>query len=256
MSAPELAAIADYLTAYLRHPGFPDYSLAANGLQLANSGRVTKLGAAVDACEAVLAEAVRHGISLLLVHHGLMWEQHSFAFTGARYRKLKLAIESDLAIFSSHLPLDAHPEIGNAAQLAAKIGLQKVEPFFPYKTETVGMCGELEISVEDLAQRIHEATQASSKPVICRGGPETVRKIGIVTGGAGSEVAEIARSGVDTFITGEGPHWSYTAAEELGLNVIYAGHYATETFGVKALAAHLAEKFTVPWEFIDHPTGL
>lgn len=250
-----LHSIVSHLEDFLRHPGFPDYPSACNGLQLDNSGRVMKIAAAVDACEAVVAEAVERGVSLLLVHHGLMWDQHCAAFTGARYRKLKLAIHGDLAIFSSHLPLDAHPEVGNAAQLAHALGLRHVAPFFPYKTESVGMRGEIETNFTDLLNRVRDAV--GDAPVTpCPAGPERVRKIGIVTGGAGSQVAEIANAGVDTFITGEGPHWSYTAAEELGLNVIYAGHYATETFGVKALAAHVAKKFELPWEFIDHPTGL
>jgi dinuclear metal center YbgI/SA1388 family protein len=251
----DLPSIIAHLEDYLRHPGFPDYSGAVNGLQLDNSGRVTKIAAAVDACEAVIAMAVERGISLLLVHHGLMWDQHCRAFTGARYRKLKLAIHGDLAVFASHLPLDAHPEVGNAAQLSRAIGLHGIEPFFPFKTEPVGMRGEVETSLADLTDRVRAAV-GDGAVTLCAAGPDQVRKVGVVTGGAGSEVAEIARSGVDTFITGEGPHWSFTAAEELGLNVIYAGHYATETFGVKALATHVAKKFELPWEFIDHPTGL
>src|SRR5687767_6693249 len=130
-----LSSIVRYLEDYLRHPGFPDYGAAVNGLQLDNSGSVRKIGAAVDACEPVMAMAAEKGVSLLLVHHGLMWDQHSQAFTGARYRKLKQAIEADLAVFSSHLPLDAHPEVGNAAQLATALGVQNVQPFFPYKGE-------------------------------------------------------------------------------------------------------------------------
>lgn len=250
-----LSSIVAYLDAYLRHPGFPDYSAAWNGLQLENSGAVSRIVAAVDACEAVLTAASRNRETLLLVHHGLMWEQHSFAFTGVRYRKLKLAMDSDLAVYSSHLPLDAHPVVGNAAQLAQAIGLEKVEPFFPYKMQPIGVRGELAVSVEELQKRVEAAT-GGARVTTCFAGPRQVAKIGIVTGGAGSEVAEIARSGVDTFITGEGPHWSYTAAEELGLNVMYAGHYATETFGVKALAAHVAKEFQLEWEFFDHPTGL
>jgi dinuclear metal center YbgI/SA1388 family protein len=252
---PALKPIVSYMDKYLRHAGFSDYSSAWNGLQLENSGRVLKLGAAVDACEPVMEEAVMRGVSLLLVHHGLMWEQHSFAFTGARYRKLKLALNGDLAVYSSHLPLDAHPVVGNAAQLAKALGARKVEPFFPYKGEPVGVRGVLSTALDALVEFVKEATSADHITV-CRAGPAKVKKIGIVTGGAGSEVAEIARSGVDTFITGEGPHWSYTAAEELGLNVIYAGHYATETFGVRALAEHVAKKFKIDWAFIDHPTGL
>ena len=251
----DLASITAFLESYLRHPGFPDYSGAANGLQLENSGRVLRIGAAVDACEVVIDEAVKRGISLLLVHHGLMWDQHCQAFTGARFRKLKRAIQGDLALFSSHLPLDAHPVVGNSAQLAAAIGLGEVTPFFMHKTEPVGMRGVLDVSRAELFARVQKAVGGGAI-TLCAAGPERVQRVGIVTGGAGSEVATIMRSGVDTFITGEGPHWSYTAAEELGLNVFYAGHYATETFGVKALAAEVSAKFGVPWEFIDHPTGL
>jgi len=250
-----LQAIAKHASEYLRHEGFPDYSTSFNGLQLEGAPTVTRIGAAVDACEPVIAEAVRRRIGLLLVHHGLMWDQHGFAFTGARYRKLKCAMDAGMAIFASHLPLDAHPAVGNAAQLAKAIGMRKVDPFFPYKNMPVGMRGELAITRDALVERVRGAVKGSHL-TLCAAGPENVRRIGIVTGGAGSEVGEIAKSGIDTFITGEGPHWSYTAAEELGLNVIYAGHYATETFGVKALAAHLSRKFRVPWEFIDHPTGL
>ena len=180
-----------------------------------------------------------------------MWD--ASVFTGPRYRKLKTALDADLAIFSSHLPLDAHPAIGNAAQLASALGLEKVRPFFPYKGEPIGVRGELEMPRRALKQQIEKVV---GRTHVCAGGPERVQQIGIVTGGAGSEVAAVAAEGIDTFITGEGPHWSYTMAEELGLNVFYAGHYATETFGVKALAAQLGEKFALPWEFIDHPTGL
>ena len=250
----DLTSFVAHLEELLRHAGFPDYPQAFNGLQLENSGTIRRIGAAVDACEPVIAEAVRRKIGLLLVHHGLMWDQHCFAFTGARYRKLRAAMNGDLAVYSSHLPLDAHPRLGNAAQLAKAIGLRKAAPFFQHKGEPIGVSGELVIELEQLVKRV-EATVGGGV-TLCFGGPKRVKKIGIVTGAAGSEVAEVVRSGVDTFITGEGPHWSYTAAEELGLNVIYAGHYATETFGVKALAAHLSRKFRLPWEFIDHPTGL
>jgi dinuclear metal center YbgI/SA1388 family protein len=250
---PTLESLVEYLETYLRHAEITDYPAAANGLQLENSGRVVRLGAAVDACEPVIAEAARRRVSLLLVHHGLMWDAHIPAFTGARYRKLKTAMSADLAIFSSHLPLDAHPTVGNAAQLAKAIGLRKVEPFFPYKGEPIGMRGELVLTREALTRKIEKAVGPAH---LCAAGPSRVRRIGVVTGAAGSEIAAVAREGIDTFITGEGPHWSYTAAEEIGVNIFYAGHYATETFGVKALAARLSKKFRVPWQFIDHPSGL
>src|SRR5688572_1147353 len=128
----DLLPIVRHLEHTLRHAGFPDYPQAFNGLQLENSGKVERIGAAVDACESVIAEAVRRNISLLLVHHGLMWDQHCFAFTGARYRKLRTAMGGDLAIFSSHLPLDAHPTLGNGAQLAKALRLKNVTLFFNY----------------------------------------------------------------------------------------------------------------------------
>ena len=251
----KLAAIATHLDRFLRHAQIPDYPNACNGLQLENSGGVARIAAAVDACEAVIAGAARRGATLLLVHHGLMWDQHCAAFTGARYRKLKTALAADLAIYSSHLPLDAHPLVGNNAQLARALGVRKTAPFFSYKDSLIGLRGEVSLTLAQLAARLEKAL-GGGRVHVCPGGPARVRRVGIVTGGAGSEVAAAAREGIDTFITGEGPHWSYTAAEELGVNLLYGGHYATETFGVKALAAHLAKKFRVPWEFIDHPTGL
>jgi dinuclear metal center YbgI/SA1388 family protein len=243
-----------YLERYLNTATITDYPQAWNGLQLENSGRVTKLGAAVDACEPVIEQAIAEGVSLLLVHHGLMWETHAPLFTGARYRKLKAALDHDLAIYSSHLPLDVHPVVGNNAQLCKAIGLGRCEPFFAAKGQMLGLQARVNLDRDELARRLEHALGRAA--LLCAGGPQEVKRVGVVTGGAGSEVAQAASEGVDTFITGEGPHWSYTAAEELGINVFYGGHYATETFGVKALAAHLAKRLRVPWVFIDHPTGL
>ena len=141
-----------------------------------------------------------------------------------------------------------------ATVLARALGFEPSGNFMKTKGSENGARILTEISRTELVERLQKATGASVH--VCPGGPEIVRNIGIMTGGAGSEVAAAAKSGVDTFITGEGPHWSYTLAEEIGINLIYGGHYATETFGVKALAEHLNSKFELPWEFIDHPTGL
>jgi putative NIF3 family GTP cyclohydrolase 1 type 2 len=174
--------------------------------------------------------------------------------TGAWFEKLKLAMEADLALYSAHLPLDVHPVLGNNACLAAALGFRKTTPFFDWKGMPLGLRVKVNLRRADLVERLQAAVEG---PVhLCPGGPERVREVGLITGGAGSEVSAIAATGVDTFITGEGPHWSYPAAEEAGINVLYGGHYATETFGVKALAARLAKRFKLPWEFIDHPTGL
>lgn len=253
MKKPNLAEAVDYLTTLLDHDGVADWSNALNGLQVENSGRVSRIGAAVDACEATLALAAERKIDLLLVHHGLFWSGLQ-PVNGPAYRKLKLALEADLAVFSSHLPLDLHAKFGNNALLAKALGFKKSEPFFFEKGQFIGVQSKVALDRAVLCERL---TAAVGGPVkLIPGGPERTGKIGIVTGGAGNELAKAAAEGVDTFITGEGSHWTYAAAEELGINVLYAGHYATETFGVKALAAHLSRKYRLPWEFIDHPTGM
>ncbi len=172
----------------------------------------------------------------------------------ARYELLRLLLENNLAVYSSHLPLDAHPRLGNNTLLCAALKLKSLKPFFFEKGQFLGYQSHANISRDELAKRLKQAVGGA--PIILPGGPEICRRIGVVTGGAGAELKLAAGEGVDTFITGEGPHWTYALAEELGVNVFYGGHYATETFGVKALAAELSRKFKVPWIFLDHPTGL
>lgn len=242
-----------YLDGILRTREVGDYPQAHNGLQVENSGSISRIGAAVDASEAVIREAVEARVDFLIVHHGLFWSGVQ-RVTGAVYRKTRLLMEADMAVYSSHLPLDIHPEIGNNALLAAAIGLHNGTPFFESAGQPVGLCFDVEISREVLRDQLERAV--GSAVHMAPGGPVLARKIGIVTGGAGGDIAKAAATGIDTFITGEGPHWSYTAAEELGVNLFYAGHYATETFGVKALAELLSRKLALPWQFIDHPTGL
>jgi dinuclear metal center YbgI/SA1388 family protein len=167
---------------------------------------------------------------------------------------LKLAFEKNLALYSAHLPLDLHPTLGNNALLAAAIGLEKTEPFLPLQGQPAGLVAAAVWRREELLARLQ---QSLGEAVRCIGtGPMETARIGIVTGGAGGEIYAVAREGVDTYITGEAPHWAAVAAEELGINLFLGGHYATETFGVKALAAALAREFDLPWQFLDHPTGL
>ena len=248
-----LADLTAYLDRYLRLGEISDYSEAHNGLQLENGGAVTRIGAAVDACGYTINAAAERGVDLLLVHHGLFWGG-VHPMTGGRYRSWKRAMDAGLAIYSAHLPLDAHPEVGNTALLCAALGLTGTQPFFPYKGTPLGQWGHLELERDELVQRLARAVGGPVR--VCPGGPVRTARVGVVTGGAGAEVREAAAAGVDTFITGEGPHWTYPLAEELGVNLLYGGHYATETFGVKALAEHLSARFGLPWEFIDHPTGL
>ena len=240
----------------LRVAVVPDYPGALNGLQLASrSGRVTRVGVAVDACEPVIREAVGAGVDLLLVHHGMFWSGLQ-RIEGALFRKLALAMEAGLAIYSSHIPLDVHPVLGNNARLAAALGLTKTEPFFPWKGIQLGLKASVDLDRAALVENVRRAVGGSAVH-LCAGGPSRVRHLGLITGGAGAEIAAAAACGIDTFLTGEGPHWSYTLAEELGVNVIYAGHYATETFGVRALGEWLEREFQLPPAvFIDHPSGL
>jgi len=251
-----LAAVVAAMERELRVVEVPDYPGALNGLQLANrSGKVTRVAAAVDACEPVIAQAVAAGADLLLVHHGLFWSGAQ-RIDGALFRKLATAIEGGLALYSCHLPLDVHPVLGNNVQLAAALGLKGTEPFFPWKGIQLGVRAAVDLDREALVTRVRAAVGGGGVH-LCPGGPARVRRLGIVTGGAGAEIAAAAASGIDTFLTGEGPHWSYTLAEELGVNILYAGHYATETFGVRALGRWLEKKFRFPSAvFIDHPTGL
>jgi dinuclear metal center YbgI/SA1388 family protein len=248
-----LQTIVAHCDKILRTKEIGDYDGAANGLQVENSGVVKKIAAAVDASLVTIKLAIAAKADLLIVHHGLFWSPRQ-PWTGKNYELLRLLTENNLAIYSSHLPLDAHPKIGNNAQLCAALGLKNLKPFFLTHGQTIGFKSQIKISRSDLAKKLERAT--GEKPKLIPGGKDVCKKIGVVTGGAGAELKIAASEGVDTFITGEGPHWTYGVAEELGLNVFYGGHYATETFGVKALVAELSKKFKVPWQFLDHPTGL
>jgi dinuclear metal center YbgI/SA1388 family protein len=248
-----LTAVVQQCDTLLRTQTIGDYPGAANGLQVQNAGTVTRIAAAVDASLATIQLAVAAGADLLLVHHGLFWNSRQ-PWTGQNYELIRLLTSHNLAVYSSHLPLDAHPKLGNNALLCAALGLKSLTPFFTSHGQPIGFQARANISRTELAQRLARATDA--EPRLIPGGNEQCRRIGVVTGGAGGDLKLAAAEGVDTFITGEGPHWTYALAEELRLNVFYAGHYATETFGVKALAAWLAQKHKIPWSFIDHPSGL
>jgi len=250
-----LADLVSHLDAELQIRTIADYPPALNGLQVDAPGRQIKaVAAAVDASLPVIRKAVAAGADLLIVHHGLFWTGLQ-PITGALHEKLRLCLQSGLAIYSAHLPLDVHPQLGNNACIARALGLTPTGSFLDYKGTQVGLIAEASVPLTDLRTQLQNILDGS--PVhLCPGGPSITRRIGISSGGSGSEVAAAAKAGIDTFITGEGPHWSYSLAEELGLNVLYGGHYATETFGVKALAADLHTRFGIAWSFIDHPTGL
>lgn len=248
-----LDRIVSYANRYLRITEIGDSENARNGLQAENSGRVTKIGASVDVSTRVLREAARRKIDLLIVHHGLFWPGLQ-PVTQALYRQLKLAFDHDIAIYSAHLPLDLHPVVGNNARLAVALRLNSTKPFLEYKGQPVGLKTRTAVSCDELIRRLEKSVSGPVKAF--QFGPKKARAIGVITGGAGAEIHRVAEEGIDTFITGEAPHWAAVAAEELGINLLLGGHYATETFGVKALAAHLSKRFKISWVFIEAPTGL
>ena len=248
-----LSKIVSYSDDFLRIRDVGDWDNALNGLQIENSGRVTRLGAAVDVSTRVLTKAAEKNVDLLIVHHGLFWPGLQ-PVTKSLRRQLQLAFENDIALYSAHLPLDVHRKIGNNAQLVAALGLKSAQPFLEERGQPVGLKMRVAIPRAELVRKLRKALNGLVK--VFDFGPKQTRAIGIVTGAAGSEIYRVAQEDIDTFITGEAPHWAAVAAEELGMNLLIGGHYATEIFGVKALAAHLSKRFRIPWEFIDCPTGL
>ena len=248
-----LSEIVSYTDRFLRIRDVGDWDNALNGLQIENSGRVTRIGAAVDVSTRVLTEAAKQDVDLLIVHHGLFWPGLQ-PIQGVLRRQLWIAFENDVALYSAHLPLDIHARIGNNAQLVAALGLKSAQPFLEEKGQPVGLKIRASLPRSELVRKLQKALNGPVK--VFGFGPKQTRAIGVVTGAAGSEIYRVADDEIDTFITGEAPHWAAVAADEVGVNLILGGHYATEVFGVRTLAAHLSKRFRVPWEFIDCPTGL
>lgn len=254
-----LDEIVRFLDAELRTSDVPDAEPALNGLQLGNAGTVTRIAAAVDFSGDSVAAAVREGANLLLVHHGMFWRGRQ-RLVGPAYDRLKAAIDADLAVYSSHIPLDLHPTFGNNILLARQLGLDADGTFGNYRGVDVGVTGKSDLPTHELVERVRAfsaryRTSAVATPVAPN---RRTRRWAIITGaGADAESLDEARSrGVDTLVVGEGPHHSAVQAIETGIVVIYGGHYATETLGVRALAQHASDRFALSHVFVDVPTGL
>jgi dinuclear metal center YbgI/SA1388 family protein len=265
MSTPvDLSDLVTYLDEYLRIGEVPDEANAVNGLQVENSGRVGGIVAAVDASQATIDGVIAsleagQPPPLVLVHHGLFWDGN-LPLTGRRYRRLAALLDHDIPLYAAHIPLDVHPEVGNNAVLAERLGLTVEGWFGRYRGISMGVWGHAPPSLstrEALALELDRVLHTMKGSVtLIPGGPDKPARVGIITGAAGNMIAEARAAGLDTYITGEGPHHTYFDAMEWKLNLMYAGHYATETLGVQALASHLAEQFELDWDFHDHPTGL
>lgn len=259
MASADLSEIVPWLNDLLQTDTTPDYSGAMNGLQCDHAGPVRQVAAAVDASLRVVEQAVACGANLLVVHHGMFWSGAQ-PIRGALHRKLKLLLDNDIAVYSSHLPLDRHADVGNNALLARALMLTPSSTWYAYKGVPIGVVATSDGTTRDLAERVrqfsarhdhhavitpHDAARRSHIVAICSGG-----------GASTDSIREARNLGADTLIVGEGPHHTAVDAEEAGVVVMYAGHYATETLGVQALATAISARWNVPWSFLPAPTGL
>lgn len=253
MNGLPLKKLVSFLNSELALSAFP-HDDSANGLQVEGSREVRKIGLAVDACDAVFRTAAELEVDFLLVHHGLIWGGIK-SVTGLLRKRIKVLIDQDISLYACHLPLDWHPEYGNNAQLLRILGLRKTGEFGEYHGKRIGYRGRLtrEMPLADFSLRVDKKLQVQSHAIDFS---RKVKNVGIVSGGGWSALYDAEQHEIDTFLTGEPSHSAYTLAEELKINLIFAGHYATETLGVRAAGKMLARKFSTETVFIDHPTGL
>lgn len=255
-SAADLAHRANEL---LRCRETPDYALALNGLQVDNRAPIVKVAAAVDCSLRTIEGAVAGGANLLVVHHGLFWGGLQ-PLTGAHLARVRALLEHDIALYSAHLPLDAHETMGNSYLLARTLNLEPSGGFARYQTIFCGVQGAADVPTAELVASCDRFARLYGGRVVASSYSATrrTRRWGIVSGAGvnADTLREAVELGLDTVITGEGPHWSAVDAEEKGLVILYAGHYATETLGVQALAQWMAGQLEIPWSFVDAPTGL
>jgi dinuclear metal center YbgI/SA1388 family protein len=252
---PSPRAVARFLDQALKVARFSDSAL--NGLQVEGARPVRLAAAAVDASLATFQAAARAGADLLVVHHGIFWGK-PYPLTGAQGRRLKFLFESGMSLYASHLPLDAHPVLGNNACLARALGLKKLKLFGEYHGHAIGWSGSFPAPVTraDLARKLERAL--GTAPRVLPLGPERIQSVAVVSGGGG-DMAQQAWEGerkIEAFITGEASHAVYHPCRESGLNLYLGGHYATEVFGVQALARLIQATYRVRTVFIDLPTGM
>jgi dinuclear metal center YbgI/SA1388 family protein len=256
---PGIHEISDYLDTFLEIRSTPDYPMAVNGLQFENQSEIRGIAAAVDFSSRTIDGAIAAEANLLVVHHGMFWGGVT-PIKGLVYRKVRQLMEADIAVYSSHLPLDRHPSVGNNVLLAKELGLEPTDPFARFESIHIGVSGKSEMKTASLISRVEKfarenggdvrttpvkSNRMTSRWAICSG-----------SGASADTLKECEELNVDTLIVGEGAHWTAVHAEENELVVIYAGHYVTETLGVRALAAHLGEHYKLPFTFISAPTGL
>jgi len=251
--------IVAYLDNLLEIAAVPDFPGAVNGLQLANRGSVHKVAACVDFSSRSVSRAAEENANLLIVHHGMFWGGAK-AIVGNAYSRLRMLLDNDIAVYASHLPLDRHATFGNNVLLSKQLGLVASGAFAHYKGTAISVRGDADIPTTDILERARRFARIHGGDAIATSFPEgrRTKRWAICTGAgaSGETLQEATDAGIDTLIVGEGPHWTAVEAGELDIAIIYAGHYATETLGVAALAEHVAQKYELEWTMIHAPTGL
>lgn len=251
-----LKELDQYFRGYLAIDDMAGIDPSMNGVQVGRSDTpITKAAFAVDACLETFERAHEMGAQALVVHHGIFWGKEQ-PLTGHHYTRIKRLMDHDLALYAIHLPLDQHPDVGNNIQMARALDLQKVEAFGEFRGAPIGYRGKLASgkSLEEIVTTLFGSVDSVIQTLPF--GPESIQRMGIVSGGAPGSVHEAIRKGLDCFITGDASHTVYHAALEEGINVIFGGHYNTETWGVAALAGRLSDDTDLETVFIDVPTGL
>lgn len=245
--------LVSFLDEYLNVPAYPDKS--SNGLQVEGKEEVEKIAFTVDTTLRTIERAVKAGADMMVVHHGMIWGGLEYV-TGVHYRRLKALIENGLNLYVAHLPLDAHPEVGNNVELLKLLGLEPKGPFGEYKGLTIGFWGEFEEPqpIEKIAQMVAEKLDTTVRAY--EFGKREIKTVGAISGAGAFALEEAWRKGIDLLITGEFGHADYLTAVDLPQSVLVAGHYKTETLGVRALMQVVKEKFNADVLFIDEPTGL
>jgi dinuclear metal center YbgI/SA1388 family protein len=250
----EREELINYLNRYLRIEEIEDYG--PQGLQVDSGNRTIKrVALAVDTAPAAIQAAAVWRADMLLVHHGILWRDVQ-PLTGAIGQRVRLLIQNGINLYAAHLALDAHPEIGNNAILAQLLGLEVTNWWCAPKGTPIGIVGTFKeaVSLDSVVQRVERELEITAN--VLNEGPEMVEKVAIVSGFGADDVKEAKSEGADTYLTGETSHTHYWAAADYKINIIYAGHYATETVGVKALGLHLEQEFDLEFRFFDFPTGL
>ena len=248
----DILQLSHYLDNLLDIKEIKDSANAMNGLQVQNTGDIKKVGLAVDLCMATIEKAIAAECNMMFVHHGMLWGGVK-PIRGNFYDKISTMMCENLGLYSAHLPLDMHPVLGNNKVLAGQLELNELEPFGEYEGQKIGFKGRLKsLSAEELGAKLEDKLGSPVKVI----GSGEVQTLGVVSGGAADILSQAAVAGLDAYLTGEGSNHHYHEAIENECVLILAGHYATETGGVKAVGKHLEEQFGIKTEFIDYPTGI